>query len=432
MSELRDLYDDGAVSNRIIQPPFAELATRGRRRAYRTRTVRLAGVAMLAPLVAAPLLTVQGDGAGTDPRDFPNVQFPDEFYGSGGRSYSVEFYDASHGFATYRGDLEDGCGTTWLSATRDGGASWSELRAMPRLSPPQLPDGYAGDDLACFHPWVIPASAETLIVLVGADTRAGYEWVRPYTIALISHDAGRSWQEYEPQVETVDTVPDGQVPGQHCEDNLCEEMRLGWYDPETGDRMVLRNNPPDLIGRSGPVLAADGSISVTGVDNDGYYQVWVSEDRGRSWQDRSPDRVGDPSDPGDPADPDRGTEFATGDGETGYLWTWGPGADDALHRTDDGGETWHRLPAGHPFTAPSSMRVAPDGTLAVAESESGTQYVSSDRGETFQATDQPLWEVRPLAEGWYGFLADDSAENPTNDWLSEDGLTWQPVRIPRP
>jgi hypothetical protein len=427
MSELHDRYDRGAVGDRIIQPPFAELTGRARRRAHRNRTARLAGVAVLAALVAVPLLTMQGD-RGEEPLA---PEFPEDFYGDGRSesswSFSMEFYDPRHSYATYTGSS---CETAWLSATRDGGASWSELREMPGTWRVPAPGG-ARSEWGCSHPWVIPISTETLTVLVGTSTLAGYEWVDPYTTAYISRDAGESWREYAPQVRTVDTVPGGTAPGRHCEDDLCEQMRLGWYDALTGDRMVLRNNPPDLVGRAGPVLADDGSIWVTGVDEDGYYRVWVSEDRGRSWQERSPDPVGDPTDPGDAAEPKRGTEFATADGETAYLWAWGPGPDDALYRTTDGGDTWQPLPAGQPATEVADLRVASDGTLAVVDDSTGTQHLSEDGGESFRA-DLAMWDVTPIVGGWYGWAADDSASDPIDGYVSEDGLTWLPIRAPRP
>lgn len=417
MSELHDRYDRGAVADRIIQPPFAELAGRARRRAHRHRTVRLAGVATLAALVAAPLLTLPG-GGGKDPAQFPDVEFPDDFYGTGGVSFSMEFYDPRHGYATYTGVS---CDTAWLSVTRDGGATWSDLREVPGTRKyPASEDGLPGD-WVCASPRVIPVSTETLIVLVGADTRTGYEWVEPPTTAYISHDAGERWREYQPQVRTVDTVPDGVIVGRHCEDDVCDEAGLGWHDPETGDRLVLRDTPAVMPTASRrPTTAADGSIWVAESDPDLGFRLMVSRDRGRSWQDRTPDQLGTIH--------VGSTAFTTSDGETAYLWASPSG----LHRTVDGGETWQELPAGQPFASMETMRVAQDGTLVVGELQEGTQYVSGDGGETFRATDQPLWDVRQLVDGWYGFYPDDSVDNPIDGYVSEDGLTWQPIRAPHP
>lgn len=421
MRELHDWYEPEAISGRIVQPPFAELVDRGRRHARRTRAARLSGVAILAGLVGVPLLAVLPGDGGIPPARVPGVEFPPQLVDSTGLAYAVMFHDTRHGVAIYSGDT---C-QAWVSVTGDGGETWSDLRELPGRTATTGPSG----ESMCAGPAVVPMADGALLSLDTPDTtRLAPDWWVPPTAARISHDGGVTWQEYEPELTSVDALPEDVAVGRVCMDRACEEISLGGYDPDSGDWMVLREAPevsssPD--GALDPVAAADGSIWIMEADREGTGRLWVSRDRGRTWQDRTPDRLGTV----DVA----ASELATGDGQTAYLWTGSRFArEGALYRTTDGGETWRQMPAGEPFTTMYGMRVARDGTLVVAEAPSGTQFVSRDGGETFHASGTPLHDAQRLADGWLAYALDDAAEDLIEGYLSEDGLTWRPFRIPRP
>jgi hypothetical protein len=119
---------------------------------HRNRTARLAGVAVLAALVAVPLLTLQG-GGGTPPARFPDVQFPPELANAIGLGMAVEFYDTRHGYATFSGET---CNQAWVSATRDGG--WYGFIAEGEEDENgALKYGYLSDDGLTWQPVWIPS-----------------------------------------------------------------------------------------------------------------------------------------------------------------------------------------------------------------------------------------------------------------------------------
>lgn len=232
MPELRDTYDRRAVSDWIVQPPFADLQARARLRARRHRATGTLAVAVLAGLVAVPLLTLPGDGGRNAPGDPTLVPTWER------DALSVTFYDLRHGVATYLSS--DDCGLH-LSATRDGGVTWSEPRALPDEA---VAEERSSGGVSCGWWPVVPIAAETLVMPLTTETLSQYEWVEPLPSALISRDAGQTWQEYQLRLQTAEAVPDGVIPEPHCRENQCPETQLGWYDPQTGHPTVLRDNPP--------------------------------------------------------------------------------------------------------------------------------------------------------------------------------------------
>lgn len=439
MSELRDSFDGTTVSARVSQPPFAELASRGRRRSHRARAVRLAGVAVIAALAVIPLLTLpEGGGARTPAFPFPSASPPGE--GRMGTSVSsLSFLDLDHGVVNFAiGELSDPqrCARL-LSVTGDGGATWSEFREVPNL--PDAPDEAGGCDLD----EVIQPAAGTLIIPIGADLVAAFRQAGedPPATSFISHDAGQTWQVYEPRVRTAEAVPDGVVPMVDCVAGSggagvdeCRQ-RVYWYDPHTGDQMVAEHTPPalaDEMTRHGEVtVAADGSIWVTGLEPDGTLHVSVSRDQGRSWLDRSPGQAGPDDYPN--------YDTATYDGDTGYFYWTRQQPDDPpgpthLLRTTDGGETWQPLAGGTPFPGRlQGLWATRDGLIVV--DEAGTTHLLDDGGDTFEDVDLglPVAGVRPIRGGFHGGHLTDYRSAPGLDGaLSPDGLVWRGYRVPQP
>jgi photosystem II stability/assembly factor-like uncharacterized protein len=404
MSDLYQRYDRAAVADQLTQPPFAELADRGRRRAHRTRTVQLAGVAMLAALVAVPMLLLPGgsqpDTVGVPPPSQPTWD---------AHSIMVTFHDVRVGVAQYPGAT---CGEGWLAVTQDGGKTWSELRELPRF-PVRSTRLDADGREVCAWPAAVPVGADTLVVAASAQPPdpAG-------EVTFISHDAGRTWKQYKPKTRTADSVPDGVVPHWPCDERACKEAGLGWYDAQTGDWMVLKNQPPGAE-YAGMTVGFDGSLWVYG-SGDGKFHVAVSRDRGRSWQDRSPrldvewlEHAG----------------LTAHDADTAYLRPMNDAEPFDLYRTTDGGKTWLPVPAAQQFDDIVFVWVNRKGDLGLADRDR-KQYLSTDGGATFAPAQLPVWGPFELTGGMQGWPIDFAAADPVDLYLSVDGVTWQPVQVP--
>ncbi|SNT47988.1 BNR/Asp-box repeat-containing protein [Asanoa hainanensis] len=399
MPEVHHHYDRTAVAERITQPSFDELVDRSRHRVNRTRKARLAGVAVLFLLTAAPLLTLPGGDASNTLVVPPSASLPawDAF------DIIVEFSDTRYGVAQYPAET---CGQGWLSVTQDGGKTWSELRPHPSIPTPSKGPEANG---ACVRPTATLAAPGTLIMGATAGP------------AFISHDSGQSWREYQPQVRVADSVPDGIVPRWPCDERQCKEQGLGWYDPATGDWMVLKNQPPGTEYVSVSV-AFDGSIWVdgSGPDGSGEFQIAASRDRGHSWTDRTPaediDWLG------------HAGLLTAYDADTAYLY---PTERDgfSLYRTTDGGQTWQPMPAAQQFTDIVFVWPNRQGGLTLAD-RAHQQHLSTDGGKSFVPVSLPVWGATPITGGLQGWPIDVAAADPVDLYLSEDGLTWQPVEVP--
>jgi photosystem II stability/assembly factor-like uncharacterized protein len=417
MPELRDLYDREAVASQINPPALAALEERAR---HRVRRNRVAGAAVIAALVAVPLLTIQGedDLGGPPPLQTPSPSpsppaapaLPPPLQDPGDHVVNLTFSNLSHGFAVHQTGPHDLC-AAWLSTTEDGGSTWSELHQLPG----SYHDESTEDDGGCFAPELVPVAAEILVLNELSDSPTSY----------ISRDAGQTWQEYHPRARAADAVPAGVNLQTHClSENLCEEQVLSWHDPETGDIVELSGNAPGAFTADVRV-ATDGSIWLAGIGAQTGYHVSVSRDRGRSWQTTT---LGE--DP-DLTDLVNGAAFTTHDGVTAYCATRGSTAgrdgSGSLYRTVDGGMSWQRIADGRPVSPIFGLWVTPDGSLVAVDDRHG-RYLSTDQGETFAPADLPVESVQPIPGGFYGMVSD--PDRPHDAYLSEDGLVWRPVQAP--
>jgi hypothetical protein len=443
MPEFRDRYDIAAVSDRISQPSFTELAHRGRDRAYRIRRVRLAGVAVVAALAVTSLLTLPSQTGPSTPAASPPPSLEPGLW-------RMTFLNVDFGIAT---NWDQTTCIDALFVTDDGGSTWSEPRHIPDFPGRKRIDAQR----YCLVPDVIPVAPDTLVIPL--DSRIEHEYVSermdPPTTSYISRDAGRTWQEYEPRIRTADAAPDGVVPDVYCEaefrpgeydsplnDWCVGQPRVSWYDPQTGDRMVLRNNPQAEWFYT-PEVAGDGSIWAGGHDSDGNHHISVSRDRGRTWRDVSPPPAEDAEDVDEPTS----AAVAAADGNTAYFYShtesaW-PARQTPIYRTTDGGETWQPLPAAQRFLDVAGMWVVGDGALLVELLTKGegqprdglVAYLSHDGGDTFDTVELSATVVVQISGGFRGYAHDFSAEGAV-DAVSEDGLNWRvfdrpEFRLPR-
>jgi BNR/Asp-box repeat len=447
MPEFRDRYDAAAVSGQISQPPFAELAHRGRRRAHRTRTVRVAGVAVVAVLAAAPLLTLPSQTGPSTPAASSPPRNEDVHR-------HLEFLDLEYGLVNY---FDPETCREWVVVTDDGGATWTEPREVPMFPGEETVEA----QLHCLIMNVVPIATNTIVRHFDYELAYWAAGVDVPTTGYISYDNGQTWQEYEPQVRTADSVPDGVFPDPYCEEEYptdqdypeigpgqdygdvapegCGALQVGWLDPQTGDQMVLRTNPPGV--ESPVVVGYDGSIWAGGYDGQvggapvGDYHLSVSRDRGRTWQDATPVQGEDVD---EPLTADRRFGFAAADGDTAYLfstsWT-GEGANH-LYRTTDGGETWQPLPAGEQFEHLNFGWITRDGALVLEDvlddgppAMTTGLYLSRDEGNTFEQVEFPATPEQQVSGGFYGYGFDPETETATRA-LSADGLTWQALDVP--
>lgn len=413
MPDLRERFDYDAVLDNVTQPAYDDLRREAKRRRAR-RTASLGGLVVLVVVAAVSVSTLllapaprPAPGGQPVPREEPLPEGRYEPFGG------FSFFDARHGYLLYESSGDGYRNNECLNAMRvtdDGGESWSDLRAVPCL--PMKGGGWIGGPRM--------TGPESFVQVTG-DGNVFYR----------TRDAGRTWQRYRPRTRTVESFPDGVVPQRVCVGGreCADDNRLGWYDPETGDRMRLANNPDMGALRYGK-LAADGSVWISGHADDGRYAAAVTRDNGRSWTTVRVDLKGKMLE---------GPNVATYDGKVGYLVVEGKGTDSdgrtyrrSIMRTDDGGQSWSRVPTEDlsiDYFGVFDAVVTPDGALLIpgkqAEDDSLTWYVSHDGGVSFApAKNLPVDNIGHAPGLYYGessngayYVSEDAAH-----WRKLDGL----------
>jgi hypothetical protein len=323
--------------------------------------------------------------------------------GPGTFTYNVRWADRDHAYAI-RGTCATTNGTTdcgaQLLATEDA-AHW-ERRTLP------APDGKAESGLL---QQLYVLGQEKIVVEAPRE-----RWY--------SDDGGRSWRKVPIERGlSVQAIPEGAVLEPQCAvvTTVCRRLgRLLVMLPESGRSAALANPPPLANLSPGSVPTADGAWWVSGLDpGTGRPAIAVSRDAGRSWT------VGAvPAFDGTPyggltvtATP--GAAYATAITRTpdGGSWLL------AIFRSTDGGQTWERTWQASGSREPRSINgvavAAADGKLIVA-TQSGTTYVSTDGGRTFQWNRDLLGHVE-----WNrgGYFVSNTYPSTVYTW-SPDGVYW--------
>ncbi len=253
----------------------------------------------------------------------------------------------------------------------------------------------------------------------------------------ITRDGGRSWTRPEIRIKPVDTVPDGVRPVD-CTLLGITTCTVGVIDPDTGLFRPLRNQPTGLStefsGDADVTVPFDGQLWVRGVDPDTQRPaVASSSDRGRTWHTHVfTDAVPDATRPGDDVMPSGVLflpELAAGSGATAYVLTFRSQDLIDVHHTTDGGLTWQvgdtiqgaLLTAG--FVTPDGTHVVPRSTGFVAGQGTGRYTPVTLRG----FPGNPLYRVRVSKPGT---TAPYVVVTETAAYRSENGLTWQQIRLP--
>ncbi|CAM5482352.1 glycoside hydrolase [Streptomyces tanashiensis] len=261
-------------------------------------------------------------------------------------------------------------------AVRDAGAEEWVLRRSP------LPEIPATDGVSATLLVLGPGRA---LVEEGSAGPGGRTW--------FTRDGGRSWRAGDRRtVGTVPEIPAGAVLATDCAapagalPDACERERLVVVSPQDGRRRALARVP--LLGahpRPAEQPEPDGSWWVSGTDPlSGRPAVAVSRDGGRGW---TVGRL-----PSTATGPGRYTAVAVGQdavyaAEMGELTGGAPVKNGmrALHRSSDGGRSWHRMWTTGPVEEPRTLMglpvPGPGGRVEIAGELSG--YGSVDGGRTF-------------------------------------------------
>ncbi|KUL42072.1 hypothetical protein [Actinoplanes awajinensis] len=252
----------------------------------------------------------------------------------------------------------------------------------------------------------------------------------------ITRDGARSWTRPEIGTQPVDTVPDGVRPVD-CALLGVTTCTVGVVDPDTGRFAPLRNQPtglsPEFSVNGDVMVPFDGQLWVPGMDPDTQRPAMASSsDRGRTWHTHVfTDAVPDEPRPGDDfmSSIRFVPELAAGSGGAAYVLTFRSKDLIDVHHTTDGGLTWQvgdtiqgaLLSAG--FVTPDGTHVASRTTDFVAGQGTGPYTPVTLRG----FPGNPLYRVQVSGPGT---TAPYVVVTETAAYRSENGLTWQQIRLP--
>jgi photosystem II stability/assembly factor-like uncharacterized protein len=292
----------------------------------------------------------------------------------------VWFADANHVFTvlTRCSAAPETVCTLSVAATADGGQRW-QVHPVP------------GTIKTRDRPYRLP---EVMRVL---DASRIVMQVSP---PVFSADAGATWTTLPEPNRVVDTIPVGGAATivVNAGGTLGVVVLLpdgttarlahapaGAYSPDYADAYVR--------------MSADGSAWISASDGQSAQRVFVSRDRGRTWDEIHMPKEADLA------------LLSTDNGRTVFLVD--PKRDD-LWRSVDGGKHWVRMPL--PFNHTSNLEMAPfldrgDGSLLIGDTEKAQTYLLAPDSNEFQLLpwDEHLRATRIGA----GYLQQSDTEAPT-------------------
>ncbi|WP_203711544.1 hypothetical protein [Asanoa siamensis] len=393
---LRDEFQELAA---LPQPDVVAMLGRLKRRRRRHGIGAVAGALAVLAILAGIILTV-----GESPPPPAAATLPANLAVTG--PPQVHFVDADHGFALASScPASAGACGVWLANTSDGGRSW-QAHQVPDLTYPNTDEG---------------AEPRVNLRVLDASRAAldGYDGDRRW----FTTDAGATWTQPSPRPDgVVDSIPANGLA--QVESNAGGPIGIVVLLPDgRSARLATPPVAPLIESMTDVAFGADGSAWVEG-GNDDRSWVFVSRNRGRSWND-----VPLPAEAAEPGVPHRTTgRLAVHDGRTAFLV-------DAygyrLWRTTDDGRHWVALTA--PISKPSEdigMKATPevDGGLTVFDILTGRSFTLPGNGERFAPVTAA--ERRPSDRIGARFLAGSGQSGQEPPYFhSSDRRSWTELRF---
>jgi BNR/Asp-box repeat protein len=274
---------------------------------------------------------------------------------------SVDFFDATHGYAMWSTCLAHAC-TSTVQVTQDG-KTWQRL------------------DLLFPGFGKVKALGPHTLIVDTADP--------PSVTRRFSNDAGQTWHEV-PRTPTgsVAEIPAGAILEMGCDAACPQPDIVGVVLPDSGLFAPLATQPPFGVSQAQAIPDADGTWRVLGLKDTGDWILGTSRDNGRSWQVSTLPAAENTADGAEVevlARPDAVYAMVM------HSWAGPYRGLTAIFRSTDHGQTWEQT-----WQAPAkdngrwlilaAPEVRPDGTLAVLTPDKKL-HTSKDNGHTFQDSD---------------------------------------------